>query len=261
MITIPFEELNKYEFTISQISSILQKPDYRILINKGRTYNGFIFVEDGEILYEWENSSALIKSGGLIYLPYGSKHRLTIPTKDVAFTRINFTLKNSNADNIIFSDGPLVFTESLETDIIDDVHTLSDEYLHNSRSLYRINLLSRILIKLSSTKKSHRDPRVLSIMEYIRAHFTEKIDFAMLCRTNYLSSSQMYRLFNKEYGYTPGAYQNRLRLEKARQLLHSGDYLIGEVAEILGYESIYYFSRAFKKKFGQAPSTFFKRGV
>ena len=48
------------------------------------------------------------------------------------------------------------------------------------------------------------------------------------------------------------AYRNQKRLEYAKELLR--DNSVGEVAEQLGYKSIFSFSRAFKLHFGTAPT-------
>jgi YesN/AraC family two-component response regulator len=46
------------------------------------------------------------------------------------------------------------------------------------------------------------------------------------------------------------------RIEKAKQLLLSGDVKIYEAAEALGFESAFYFSKVFKKKEGCSPKEF-----
>ncbi|GJM80120.1 hypothetical protein HMSSN139_26160 [Paenibacillus sp. HMSSN-139] len=52
---------------------------------------------------------------------------------------------------------------------------------------------------------------------------------------------------------------NRIRLSKACELLKQPSLLIKEVAEQAGFPDIYYFSKAFKKKYGVSPLTFRKQ--
>lgn len=49
------------------------------------------------------------------------------------------------------------------------------------------------------------------------------------------------------------------RLERAKTLLAYSDMSVTEVAEHLGFGSIHYFSRAFKRHHGVEPSSFRKR--
>ena len=52
---------------------------------------------------------------------------------------------------------------------------------------------------------------------------------------------------------------NTIRLKKSRELLSSMEYNVSEVAYAVGYNDPKYFSRIFKKQFGQAPSDFLKQ--
>lgn len=62
------------------------------------------------------------------------------------------------------------------------------------------------------------------------------------------------RRFGEEYGCSLMAYRNQKRLEWAAELLQERS--VSDVAEELGFSSIYVFSRAFKKQFGCAPSNY-----
>ena len=55
-------------------------------------------------------------------------------------------------------------------------------------------------------------------------------------------------------GQTPHAYMTKKRLNDARALLTGSDYTLQEIAEQVGYENAFYFSRAFKKIFNISPS-------
>ncbi len=70
-----------------------------------------------------------------------------------------------------------------------------------------------------------------------------------LCREHFS------RLFFKEKGMSPQEFIIRSRLERATQLLHHSDCSISEVASACGYQSVYFFSRQFKQRFGISPSS------
>ena len=53
-------------------------------------------------------------------------------------------------------------------------------------------------------------------------------------------------------------YRNALILQKAESFLRSGSFSVSEIGEMLGFESVAYFSRFFKKHNGKSPVAFQK---
>jgi AraC-like DNA-binding protein len=55
---------------------------------------------------------------------------------------------------------------------------------------------------------------------------------------------------------TPILYLNWIRIEKAKDLLENTDTSISEISELIGFQSIHYFSRYFKKKENCTPTEY-----
>lgn len=62
-----------------------------------------------------------------------------------------------------------------------------------------------------------------------------------------ISESTMLKVFKKVYETTPKHYQNQLRYNEAKYLLHQPMLTISQIAEIVGYQNGSHFSRQFKK--------------
>ncbi len=73
-----------------------------------------------------------------------------------------------------------------------------------------------------------------------------------------VSRAQLFRKIKKLSGQSVADFIKGIRLEKARQLLENGSFSIGEVADETGFKSHSHFSRLFREKFGNSPSTFIK---
>ena len=69
-----------------------------------------------------------------------------------------------------------------------------------------------------------------------------------------LSTRQLQRLFAKIMGEGPGQYHRRLRLERARSLLHNTATSVTETAVAVGFESVSHFCRAYRQQYGQVPT-------
>ena len=68
----------------------------------------------------------------------------------------------------------------------------------------------------------------------------------------------MKRQFKQEYGKPVFEYYQKYKMEKAKELLLSGQYAVKEVGYLLGYQNLSNFANAFKKEFGVLPSTLLK---
>lgn len=93
------------------------------------------------------------------------------------------------------------------------------------------------------------------IADYLDEHYAEKISLDQIAENMYLSPFYISKIFKSEIGESPIHYLIRIRLEKARELLEKKPELsISDVAERVGYEDVYHFSKLFKKTYGVSPS-------
>ncbi len=77
-----------------------------------------------------------------------------------------------------------------------------------------------------------------------------------------LTKDYVRRIFKQKTGYTPKAYLNNLRIEKAKELLSdkTGNYNVKQTAAACGFNDQYYFSRMFKRETGVSPNRYKKQG-
>lgn len=71
-----------------------------------------------------------------------------------------------------------------------------------------------------------------------------------------MSYSKFRQVFKKATGLSPNQYYLDVRLSKAKELLASTSLSINEIAYHTGFESIFYFSKLFKKKNGVSPKDY-----
>jgi AraC family transcriptional regulator, exoenzyme S synthesis regulatory protein ExsA len=81
-------------------------------------------------------------------------------------------------------------------------------------------------------------------------------DFARLCNR---SLSSFKRDFSATFKTTPGRWLANKRLEYAQALLSTTYMSVSEVSLECGYTNYAHFSRAFKQRFGHAPTLFRKQ--
>ncbi len=93
--------------------------------------------------------------------------------------------------------------------------------------------------------------------DIIEEHINEEsFDIEMLTGLIGISRSQLHRKLKNLTNYSTSEYIRVYRLEKAIDLLKTGQYNIDEVSHVVGFTTHSYFSRSFKKHYNQSPKEY-----
>jgi len=103
-----------------------------------------------------------------------------------------------------------------------------------------------------SGSKQPDDAVELSI-NYMQENISQPLTLEDIAKSVNFSASHYSALFRKKTGFAPIEYFNHLKIQKACQYLLYTELRIKEIADKLGIEDPYYFSRMFAKLMGQSP--------
>ena len=93
--------------------------------------------------------------------------------------------------------------------------------------------------------------------EYVKEHFADQdLGVDEVCRKLNVSAAYFSTIFKKETGKTFVRYLTDYRMEKAVNMLMTGNEKTYVIAEKVGYTEPNYFSYVFKKQFGMSPSKY-----
>lgn len=110
---------------------------------------------------------------------------------------------------------------------------------------------------LGDLKKGSKSKYVLEAMAYISAHYNDpEICVGTIAEHLGISEGHLSHTFKKETDYTLLSYLTRCRIHKAMALLKDCRIKVYEVAQMVGYRDIAYFSATFKKLVGVSPSEY-----
>ncbi len=94
------------------------------------------------------------------------------------------------------------------------------------------------------------------IEEYMEAHICETLTIEQLCKSNSIGRSQLQKLFRSRSGYGTIEYFSRMKIDLAKQMIREDQYNFTQIADAIGFSSVHYFSRQFKKITGMTPSEY-----
>ncbi|MFD0672393.1 helix-turn-helix domain-containing protein [Cohnella sp. GCM10027633] len=113
--------------------------------------------------------------------------------------------------------------------------------------------------KLSTGFKANFEQELCDrIVAYLREHLSEPLSLEKLGAQFHVGKSRLKQIFHDRFRCGIMEYYRSLRLEEAKTLIREHKYNLTEISARLGYASIHYFSRDFKKNAGMSPSEYAK---
>jgi two-component system response regulator YesN len=139
------------------------------------------------------------------------------------------------------------------------------------RSIYRMNSTEAVLDWLhklgegccgflESQWQNYKLKAIASVRDYIRQNLARRLSLAEVAAVINFSPNYLSRLFTKYAGTGFVEFITAERISAAKEMLARGEGLVYEIAEKLGFENAFYFSKVFKKATGLSPRDFMKQG-
>ena len=240
--------------------STLYNPENTKLKRNDRERWAAVIKYEGETVYSSNGKRFLSDIDHIVILPKGCSYDWQC-TRSGHFSTIEFESELAFHEPIAFS------VKSGET-ILKMFKAL--EYKRNLKSpmveLESIRDTYSILLALTQAAFEHYIPsekqqKITHALEYISQHYHENITNDCLAEISGISTVYFRKLFSSVMGTSPIVYARRLRIEKAKEMLRSDYGTLSDVAQSLGYASLYDFSRDFKKHTGTSPSRYEKTSL
>lgn len=255
---------------------------------EGESHPGweFVYVETGKVSVGADNATYILKKGEMVchkpfefhtIKPYEGKAAVIIICFEVSNEYMEYfnnkivsvNQRQKQYLNDIANMGRFVFLPKEPLDIVRDgqmdvspsVSALKLQFIKNAIQLLLLSLMesdmtekqSRITIYEHVTQ---RQTLTKKIMEYLNENIDKSVTLEDISSRFSYSLSSIKRIFKEETGNSIIWYLNNLRMCRAKEMLLGSDMSIGDIALSLGFLNIYYFSTAFKKKWGISPAKF-----
>ena len=232
----------------------------------GRNFSGFVCPLSGSALYTLSDGETVtLSTGEIMYLPEMSRYTVAGGEKGFTHYTVNFRVSSGN-DSTVSGFSPLFGNTPVKT-AVDDFDSFRNLFsatvdalasnMPGSTLLVKSKLYEMIQTFFSQALKSKASKGEYEVLvrakEYIEQHFSEALSAQELSKLCSMSQTNLRRKFKQYIGQPPLDYQISLRIRRARELLLERRYNVSEIAVMVGFEDVNYFSRLFKKRVGVSP--------
>ena len=238
-----------------------------------------ICLEKGELTFVYNDRTYHCKAGDIIFIRPGTPHSFHLDRGEISQPHIHFDMTHRPQSEIIpisfkdldkmsdaerewihkdyfssYTDTPLVEIQNKSEFLGIFYHIVSGKADDLVKKSLMIRLIA-IMIKdnfprLLQTDRRSNVPQ--QIKDYIDAGNGMGMTLDDFSKTFFYDKFYLEKTFKEAFGVNLIAYRNKKRMEFSKDLLRL--HSVSTVSELMGYRSIYSFSRAYKDHFGHAPT-------
>ena len=128
------------------------------------------------------------------------------------------------------------------------------QYLEEFRSV-----IGKIVLELKEFINKNvnlEEDKINEILDYIKEHYDKALELSDISKVFNFNYYYLSYYFNNHCKEGFSEYLNRIRIEKACELLNDNTRYVSEISSMIGYSDHSYFCRVFKKITGYTPSSY-----
>ncbi len=203
------------------------------------------------------------KKGNILYIPskifYHCLFYVGEGVTETSTCTVNFSMFDLKGDEVLLNDHILLLNNQVNQYMTEDlinIHKCSTTPLANDR--LRINSIYFSILYYATRVRpdSHRSDVIKKAVQAIESEWNlnERMEkYAALC---HMSMSRFYEEFREYAGMSPTKYRNHIRINIAKSDLLNTNMKVKEIAEKVGFDDAFYFSRIFRSITGMSPKEF-----
>lgn len=272
MREIGFLELLNTDFNLNGITAAERwwKNDNVNEYPDGRAENILSFTAEGSKLLFTDGEEPLfsVHSGAIFFISHGCRYSTRTVTEGDAQGHtfcIKFHLADENGEELSIRERYLFWDcadskriAGLFRRIIKDYLELNVNRAKVKSTAYEI-FNDLLLLSQRPTDQLDEFQDILPAVRYISEHYNRNTSVDELARMCAMSNSYFRKRFSAYSGKGYTDYRNRLRIQKANELLCDSMWSIGAIAQALGFYDTSHFYKIYKQYTGSLPDRTLKR--
>lgn len=242
-----------------------------------------VYVDRGQVIEKVGEEEIVLKSGDIFFHKPNEWHSQCADGENLANVAIISFITNSKCmsyfENLktvagskqkeliskMIEEGRKLFGAQLADPYIVKFNK-NDDHPFACEQLIRIYLAEFLIsiirndMRVVETKLAQNTSNALlnSMLEYLDDNITKRITLDDLETYTNTSRTAIETAFNNNFGCGAIKYFIKMKIEYAKMYIREGNYNVTQIAEMLSYESVHYFSRQFKQITGMSPKEYSK---
>ena len=217
---------------------------------------------------EYENNSFLIETQLLKMVEEGDVESLKDWFKNIPHIKPGILSSNilRQTKNIFIVTATLLSRSAIKGNLdpveamsISDIYIQQMENLQSVEEVYslQMNMALDFTTKISKIKRRKKSsPLLISINKYILNHLSDSIKSKDICKSLFISKSQLFKKIKKETGKTLSNYILEFKINESKYLILNSNKSFLNISIYLGFSSPSHFDHTFKKYIGMSPKEF-----
>ena len=251
-------------------------------------FSQIIFVTSGTAIYTTEVAEYEVRPGMMFYRPAGKRSMYRWETEQASFALISFVCPSEAMKT--FEGKPFLLCEEERATLLDlmrtaaricepvkrtegirgmrlrsDVPSVVLNFVYASLERFLIMVycrLHRIELLVDESQKVNRHMDDVGLINDLKRYLSENLSLSLtvasIAEHFLISQTALKQKFRKETGQGVMEYFTFLKIQKAKQMISSSSKSFTEISEELGFSSVNYFSKVFKKEVGMTPTEYSK---
>ena len=277
------KQTNRKEISVSKIVTVLYFENSSSFVFGGESHDfwEFNYIDKGCMVVTIDGKEYLLKSGELVFFRPNQFHSLEARELSAPnHTVVSFV---SNSKAMKYFENKIIALNSAERKLlsillreglsayspIDKQPPITGMREKENAPIGAVqmtfNLLEEFLITLLRRSESgisigtrlvspmYYDilpDRIKEIAKYMEQNVRQNLSVNQIAKHFLLSESGLKKIFARDAGCGVTEFFNNLKIEKAKEYIRENEKNFTQISDELGFRSIHYFSRLFKKKTG-----------
>ena len=232
-----------------------------VLEMKSRKNHGLTIILSGKMKLIYPDCEYEVEEGDIILQRNGDSYILKSDNCDAEYIVTSYMCEPENLVDTCFGNEK-VFSPMHIRRYVDSFGKMADAFFNSSafsKPLLRAltqEILCNIIMDSQSSAANDKDSIAVISRNFIDEYYSNFITAEDIAEASHCSASHIRKIFRRTYGETPNKYLNRVRVEKAKEMLSSRLFTVEETALSCGFRNVYYFNKVFKQYTGTTPGKY-----